>query len=123
MAPLEVCYAGGILLKETELFKDKGKASKLVDDLFSFYCRYAIERNWDRTSIFDLMPVLYLLDEEIFVSRRGKIDIILDGEDTQGQTVFTQGDGDHIVLVDTDREACMKIFFDALDLLDRRYQS
>ena len=120
MAPLEVCYAGGILLKETELFKGRGKASKLVDDLFGFYCRYAIERNWDRTSIFDLMPVLYLLDESIFVSKRGKVDIILDGEDTQGQTVFTEGEGKHIVLTDTDREACMKIFFDAVDPLDRK---
>ncbi|MBQ9424684.1 MAG: nucleoside hydrolase [Erysipelotrichaceae bacterium] len=122
MAPLEACYAGAILLSETERFRKEGRVSKLVDDLFGFYCRYAIERNWDRTSVFDLMPVLYLLDEDLFVSEKGKVDIILDGEDTQGQTVFTKGEGNHIVLVDADREACMKIFFDAIDLLDRRYQ-
>ncbi len=121
MAPLEVCYAGGILIKETERFRNKGKASKLVSDLFDFYCRYAIERNWDRTAIFDLIPVLYLLDESIFVSRKGKVDIILDGEDTQGQTLFTEGEGNHIVLTDADRDACMKIFFDAVDKLDKRY--
>ncbi len=122
MAPLEACYAGAILLSETERFRKEGRVSKLVDDLFGFYCRYAIERNWDRTSVFDLMPVLYLLDEDLFVSEKGKVDIILDGEDTQGQTVFTKGEGNHIVLVDADREACMKIFCDAIDLLDRRYQ-
>ena len=120
MAPLEVCYAGGILIKETERFKNKGKASKLVDDLFGFYCRYAIDRGWDKTAVFDLIPVLYLLKPEIFVSKQGKVDVILDGEDTQGQTVFTQGEGNHIVLTDANREECMKIFFDAIDTLDKR---
>ncbi|MBQ6335243.1 MAG: nucleoside hydrolase [Erysipelotrichaceae bacterium] len=121
MAPLEVCYAGGIMIKEAERFKDRGKVSKLVDDLFSFYLRYAIERGWDKTAIFDLMPVVYLLKPEIFKGQEGKVDIILDGEDTQGQTIFEQGDGQHLVLLDTDREECMRIFFEAIDKLDERY--
>ena len=108
------------MIKETEIFKNKGKASKLVDDLFGFYCRYAIDRGWDKTAVFDLIPVLYLLKPEIFVSKQGKVDVILDGEDTQGQTVFTQGEGSHIVLTDANREECMKIFFDAIDTLDKR---
>ena len=121
MAPLEVCYAGGILIKETERFKKAGRVSKLIDDLFSFYLRYAIERNWDRTAIFDLIPVLYLLREDIFVSRQGRVDVVLDGEDTQGQTIFTEGEGPHTVLIDADREECMRIFFEAIDSLDERY--
>ena len=121
MAPLEVCYAGGILIRETERFKNTRKVSKLVDDLFSFYLRYAIDRGWDKTAIFDLIPVLYLLNKDLFVSQKGKVDIILEGEDTQGQTVFVQGEGNHTVLIDADRKECMKIFFDAIDLLDERY--
>ena len=121
MAPLEVCYAGGILIRETERFRNNRKASKLVDDLFSFYLRYAIDRGWDKTAIFDLIPVLYLLNKDLFVSQKGKVDIILEGEDTQGQTVFVQGEGNHTVLIDADRQECMKIFFDAIDLLDERY--
>lgn len=120
MAPLEVCYAGGILISETKRFRNKGKASQLVSDLLDFYCRYAIDRGWDRTSIFDLIPTLYLLKPDLFVSKKGRIDIVLDGEDTQGQTLFSEGEGNHIVLLDTDREACMKIFFDAIDTLDER---
>ena len=120
MAPLEVCYAGGILIKETVRFRHGGKASKLVNDLFDFYCRYAIDRGWDKTAVFDLIPVLYLLKPEVFVAEQGKVDVILDGEDTQGQTVFTKGEGDHTVLIDTDREECMKIFFEAIDTLDKR---
>lgn len=122
MAPLEVCYAGGILIKETERFRNEKRVSKLVDDLFSFYLRYAINRGWDKTAIFDLIPVLYLLNKDLFISKKGRVDIILEGEDTQGQTVFVEGEGNHTVLIDTDRKACMKIFFDAIDTLDLRYQ-
>ena len=121
MAPLEVCYAGGILIKETERFKNGKKVSKLVDDLFSFYLKYAIDRGWDKTAIFDLIPVLWLLRPELFSCKTGKVDVVLDGEDTQGQTIFCEGGGAHTVLYDADREACMKLFFDAIDELDGRY--
>ena len=120
MAPLEVCYAGGILISETKRFRNKGKASQLVSDLLDFYCRYAIDRGWDKTAIFDLIPTLYLLKPELFVFKEGKISVLLYGEDTQGQTLFKEGEGNHVVLLDTDREACMKIFFDAIDTLDER---
>jgi len=121
MAPLEVCYAGGIMIEETKRFKNGRRVSKLVDDLFSFYLRYAIDRGWDKTAVFDLIPVLWLLKPEIFKYKEGKVDIVLEGEDTQGQTILKEGPGDHIVLYDADREACMQIFFDAIDLLDERY--
>ncbi len=121
MAPLEVCYAGGILVKETERFRKGKKVSKLVDDLFSFYLRYAIDRGWDRTAIFDLIPVLWLLDAQIFQYKKGRVDIVLEGEETQGQTILKEGEGSHIVLLDADRDSCMRIFFDAIDRLDERY--
>ncbi len=121
MAPLEVCYAGGILIEETKRFKNGRRVSKLVDDLFGFYLRYAMDRGWDKTAIFDLIPVLWLLKPEIFKYKEGKVDIVLEGEDTQGQTVLKEGPGNHIVLYDADREACMQIFFEAIDLLDERY--
>ena len=120
MAPLEVCYAGGILIKETERFKNGKKVSKLVDDLFSFYLKYAIDRGWDKTAIFDLIPVLWLLRPELFSCKTGKVDVVLDGEDTQGQTIFIEGEENHTVLIDTNREECMKIFFEAIDILDNR---
>lgn len=122
MAPLEVCNAGAILVCETERFKNGGKVSKLVDDLFSFYLKYALDRGWDRTAIFDLMPVIYLLNPEIFVGKTGKIDVILDGEDTQGQTILNEEEGNDLVLLKTDRQECMRIFFEAIAALDARYQ-
>ncbi|MBQ5552242.1 MAG: hypothetical protein IIU37_01515, partial [Erysipelotrichaceae bacterium] len=68
-----------------------------------------------------LIPVLWLLKPEIFKYKEGKVDIVLEGEDTQGQTILKEGPGNHIVLYDADREACMQIFFEAIDLLDERY--
>ncbi len=121
MAPLEVCYAGRIMLKEVERFDRPGKASRLLHALFDFYCRYAIDRHWDSTAIFDVIPVIYMLDQDIFSYRKGKIDVILDGEDTQGQTLLNEAEGNHMVLTDVDRDRCMEIFYQAIDLLDRRY--
>ncbi len=121
MAPLEVCYAGGILLKEVERFNNDHPVSRLVYELLDFYCGYARKRNWDSTAIFDLIPIIYLLAPELFESRQGRIEIIRDGEDTQGQTVFTEGPGAHTVLVDTKRRKCMEVFFRAVRQLDRRY--
>jgi len=98
------------------------KVSKLVDDLFGFYLKYALDRGWDRTAIFDLIPVIYLLKPEIFAGKTGKIDVILDGEDTQGQTILNEEEGNDLVLLDTDRQECMRIFFEAIAALDARYQ-
>ena len=109
MAPIEVCNAGGIYISETKRFRNKGKASQLVSDLLDYYCRYAIDRGWDQTAIFDLIPILYLLDPDLFTKARGIVEVITEGEDHQGQTVFKQGDGNVTVLLDADREGCMKI--------------
>ncbi len=121
MAPLEVCYAGGIMLKEVERFNNDAPVSRLVYELLDFYCEYARKRNWESTAIFDLIPIVYLLAPELFESRQGRIEIIREGEDTQGQTVFTEGDGPHTVLVDTERRRCIDVFFRAIRQLDRRY--
>lgn len=120
MAPLEVCYAGKIMLKEVERFHNSNKVSKLLYKLFEFYNRYAIERNWDSTAIFDVIPVIYMIDHDIFTYKKGGIEVVLNGKDTQGQTIYKE-DGNVIVLTDVDRDKCMKIFFDAIYELDKRY--
>ncbi len=120
MAPLEVCYAGGIMLKEVERFNNDRRVSRLVYELLDFYCGYARKRNWDSTAIFDLIPIIYLLKPELFESYRGRVEIIREGEDTQGQTLFTEGEGAHTVLVSTERQKCISVFFEAVEKLDRR---
>ncbi len=127
MAGIEVCYAGSILLTETEELKNGGKASKLVYDLMVFYQGYAVRRGWDRTAIFDMIPVIYLLHPEIFKSEEMKVDIETVGEYCRGMTVCdTRGypgeiENPKTVLTDVDREACIKVLLDSLNKLDQLY--
>ena len=73
MAPLEVCNNGFIYLKEYEVINKTNKVSKLVFDLMEFYSRYARIRNRNKTSIFDLVPVVYILHPEYFEGFRAEV--------------------------------------------------
>lgn len=121
MAPLEACNAGSILLSEIPRFHNKGRASKLCFDLFEFYKIYAVNRGYDRTPVFDLTPVIYLLRPEIFEAEKMRVYIELDGEYTRGMTVCEKEEGNHLVLKDTDREKFIQIFFDAVEIMDKKY--
>lgn len=125
MAPLEVCYAGGIMMTEIPLFNGKGKASQLVFDLLDFYKIYAVRWGWDRTAIFDMIPVMYLIHPEIFKTEEMRVDIETSGEYCRGMTVCDQRgfpyDGPtKTVLVDVDREEFIRLMFEAMEILDKR---
>ena len=122
MAGLEVCAAGSILLSEAAEFKNGGYASKLCFDLMEFYKLYAVKRGFDRTPIFDLTPVIYLLKPEIFKAEEMRVYIELDGEYCRGMTVCDkEKENPHLVLLDTDREKFIEVFLDALKILDEKY--
>ena len=126
MAGLEVCYSGSILLTETELLKDGGKASRLVYDLMKFYQGYAIRHGWDRTAIFDMTPFIYILHPELFEAKEYKVDIETEGQYCRGMTVVdTRGyvgeiENPKTVLISVQREPFIKIMMDSLKTLDER---
>ena len=127
MAGLEVCYAGSIHLSEAEQANGRGRASQLFYDLMQFYDRYAIDRGWDRTAIFDMTPLIYLLKPELFETREYEVHIELDGEYPRGMTVVDLAKTENLlhpvtVLWDVKREEFIQVLFDSLDILDRRYQ-
>ena len=125
MAGLEVCYSGSILLTETELLKDGGKASKLVYDLMKFYQGYAIRHGWDRTAIFDMTPVVYLMRPDLFETGEYRVDIETEGTYCRGMTVVdTRGYAGEIenpktVLISVQREPFIQIMMDSLRHLDQ----
>ncbi len=122
MAGLEVCYAGSILLKEADEFKNGGKVSKLCYDLMQFYGQYAVNRGWDRTAIFDITPVIYLLKPDLFQAEEMDVDIELNGQYTRGMTVCTETqEHPKTVLLSTDRKAFIDVLLEALTILDKRY--
>ncbi|MBR4462568.1 MAG: nucleoside hydrolase [Erysipelotrichaceae bacterium] len=127
MAGLEVCYAGSILLSEAEEANGRGRASQLFYDLMKFYGRYAVDRGWDRTAIFDMTPLIYLLRPELFETKEYEVHVELNGEYTRGMTVVDLAKTEDLihpatVLWDVKREEFIQTLFEALDILDKRYQ-
>ena len=130
LATIEACYSGGILLTEQESLKDGGKVSRLVYDILKFYSRYAITNGWDRTAIFDMTTIIYLLAPEIFEYRDMRVDIELDGVYTRGMTVCDDRGPTYIsdpenpkrVLLKADRDRLAELFFASLKRLDETYR-
>lgn len=127
MAGLEVCYSGSILLTENQKFHNGGKASELVYELMQFYQGYAIRYGWDRTAVFDAVPVVYLLKPDLFESREYEVHIETDGRYCRGMTVVdTRGYQAELrnpktVLISTDREKFVGYLFESLSYLDALY--
>ena len=130
MATIEACFSGGILLTEQESLKNGGKVSRLVHDILKFYSRYAINNGWDRTAIFDMTTIVYLLAPEIFEYRDMRVDIELDGVYTRGMTVCDDRGPTYIgnpenpkrVLLKADRDRLSELFFATLKHLDETYR-
>ena len=130
LATMEACYSGGVLLSEQEEFKNGGKVSRLVYDILKYYSRYAVNNGWDRTAIYDLTPVTYLLAPEIFEYRDMRVDIETDGVYTRGMTVCDDRGPSYIeapenpkrVLLSLDRDRLVKILFETMVRLDERFR-
>lgn len=119
MAPLEACKAGSIYLKETDALDGGRIVAQLVFDLMKFYGLYAINRGWDSTSIFDVLPVVYLAKPEYFTGFKADVEVVLEGEDTRGQTICHKNENGNVtVLYDADRDAFINYFMNAINVLD-----
>ncbi len=129
MAPTEACDEGGVLFTEVEKFKEGGRASKLAYDLFEYYGQYCTKNGWNKTVIYDMTPIIYLMHPEYFETEEMRVDIECGGEYTRGMTVCDFRGGAHIgkcddpktVLTHTDREKFVQVLFDALKYLDEKY--
>ncbi|MBR2793759.1 MAG: nucleoside hydrolase [Solobacterium sp.] len=130
MATIEACFSGGLLLTEQETLKDGGKVSRLVYDILKYYSRYAVKNGWDRTAVFDMTTILYLLSPEIFSWRDMKVDIELSGAHTRGMTVcddrgptyLAEPENPRRVLLGAEREEVAKLFFAGMHALDQRFE-
>jgi len=129
LATIEACFAGGILLTEQESFKDGGRISKMVYDILKFYSRYAVRNGWDRTAIFDMTTIVYLLAPEIFQYEDMKVNVELNGVYTRGMTVCDNRGPEYNtenkvltrVLLGANREAFVELLFNSIKKLDEKY--
>ncbi|NLL91944.1 MAG: nucleoside hydrolase [Ruminococcaceae bacterium] len=128
MSGLEVCHAGGILHTEYVKLEGRGRASQLVFELYDFFSGNMKSKGIDWSPIYDLTTILQIIDPSIFKSEMFSIDIETEGDLCRGMTVadqrpFVKKESLNVeVLMDVDREAYIGMLFDALDILDKRYQ-
>ena len=131
LATMEACYSGGILLTEQESLQHGGKVSRLAGDILKYYSRYAIRNGWDRTAVYDLTPVIYLLAPQLFEYRDMRVDIEVNGVYTRGMTVCDDRGPTYIapaehpkrVLLKVDRDQLVHLFFETLAKMDRWYDA
>ena len=126
LATIEACYSAGILLSEQASLIHGGRISRLAHTILKFYSRYAITNGWDRTAIFDMTTIIYLLAPQIFRYEDMRVDIELNGAYTRGMTVCDNRGATYNatpenpkrVLLEADRDAVAKLFFETFQRLD-----
>lgn len=130
MAGTEVCNEGGVLFSESKEFAKGGKVSRFAYDVFEFYSQYCAKNGWDKTVIYDMTPIIYLIHPELFQAEQMRVDIETQGEYCRGCTVCDDRGGAHIdkcenpktVLTHLQREPFVQVLFDDLKKLDQIYQ-
>lgn len=121
LAPLEVCLAGGMTFAEMEEFNQSTKISKLMKELFEFYSKYSREHQLDSSPLFDVCPIVYLAQPELFTGYQATVDIECHGQYTQGMTIVTAHEqGNVFVLTDVQRDLFINTFMDSIFSLDRK---
>lgn len=122
MAPIEVCQSVGIDLNLLQEFKGSGKLYKFLDELFNFYTKYSYEHNLSYTTIFDLVPVIYLLKPQIFSYIENRVYIETSGKYCKGCSVvdFNQPNSNHKILIKGDKKEFSNIFFNTMNMLNKQ---
>lgn len=123
LAPLEVCKAAATPLTRFDAFKADGKLNRMLDGLFTFYSRYAINHHMDATPIFDMVTVAYAMDTSRFKAIHHPVDVVTDGQHTRGMTIVLQSvhnAKDVCVLTDCDNAWVNDNFFESMARLNQQ---
>lgn len=88
--PLECCDDCTISEETVQSWtNDKRYLTKMVGGIMDFFAIYGRKHQRTRHTIFDLAVTEYLLQPEIFQGESCDCEVILTGEETRGQTIFT----------------------------------
>lgn len=123
MSGLEICYAARTRFDEFAPLQNGGKAAKLAYELFDFFAGYSKSLGSDYAPIFDAVPVIQLLEPEIFTHALYNVDVETEGELCRGMTVADFRKKPCIenavtVLENVDRERFQTILIDSIRSLD-----
>lgn len=123
MSGLDVTDKAAIYQEDIEALKQRGEVSHMVGELLDFYSIYSRKLGFEGSSLHDPCAIAWLLHPELFQSESYYVSIETDGRVTRGMTVAdrrkkTDETANVQVLMDVDREAFIKLIFDALAVHD-----
>lgn len=123
MSGLDVTNRAAIYDEEIAQLKERGPVSNMVGELLDFYSIYGKKMGYSGSALHDPCAVAWLLHPELFQSRELYVTVETEGKLTRGMTVADQrtnpaAPANVKVLVDVDREAFLRLIFDALAKLD-----
>lgn len=126
MSGLDVTDKAAIFEEEILALKSRGPVSVMVGELLDFYSIYGKKMGYVGSALHDPCAVAWLLRPELFESERLHVTVETEGRLTRGMTVADRRKkpdrpANTQVLLGVDREAFMKLLFDALDRLDREH--
>lgn len=125
MAGLDVTHKAQIREKEIERIKSQGgKVATMVGELLEFFIKFHKEVcGWDFAPLHDPCAVAWLMNPDMFQSKKLNVCIDIDGEHTTGCTVtdFTGVTGREPnvdVLLDVDTDQFVDLIIDAVNKYD-----
>ena len=126
MSGLEVCLQAKTYFSEYEQLAQGGRASRLVFDLLEFFSKYKRKQGKNYTTVFDLVPVIQLLEPSIFTSSVYNINIETEGTLCRGMTVLDAREqpdvkNDITVLETVSQKRYMELLMEAVRVLDARF--
>ena len=98
--PLECCDDCTISEETVQSWmNDKRYLTKMVGGIMDFFAIYGRKHQQTRHTIFDLAVTEYLLQPEFFQGESCDCEVILTGEETRGQTIFTPNSNSKILVL------------------------
>ncbi len=91
--PLEACADCTITEEEIRGWKSsRGKIAQMAGALMDFFAEYGRHHDMHAYTVFDLGVPYFLLYPERFTSSMHAMEIVTEGAETRGQTIFADGD-------------------------------
>ncbi|MRN56423.1 nucleoside hydrolase [Paenibacillus monticola] len=125
MSGLDVTDKAAIFEDDIVELKRRGPVSVMVGELLDFYSIYGRKMGYVGNALHDPCAIAWLLHPELFQSEQLYVTVETEGKLTRGMTVADRRKKPEYaanteVLLDVDRQAFIKLIFDALERLDQQ---
>lgn len=125
MSGLDVTDKAAIFEDDIIELKRRGPVSVMVGELLDFYSIYGKKMGYVGNALHDPCAIAWLLHPELFQSEQLYVTVETEGKLTRGMTVADrrkkpEHTANTEVLLNVDREAFIKLLFDALERLDQQ---